>query len=356
MFSTIAYADEFSNDAEFDYSYDESYDENGGQSDETSSKYDDIETHYNEEYDSASGENYYDEGSFEPVEEDYTEIIDEETFKPNNNYDYNADGVTVYINGKKIEFDVQPIIINGRTMVPMRKIFEELGAIVGWNGKVQMAFGCTTDTLIQIGIGNDYLSRNGERVYLDSPAIVMSGRTLVPARAIAESLNCKVEWLGEYQIVEITKENIEYLPQRTELRIGWCEYAPINYRDDNGKLIGFDTELAEYVCQFWGWKPTFVEIPFEDSFPSIMEGKVDCYWNAVTATEERAEISTFTNSYLETDVDYEDVDGTWGVSHEIYSVPFQKYDYLTVHLTNIALEVAKADGTIDDLKYKYGIR
>jgi len=97
------------------------------------------------------------------------------------------------------------MLISGRTMVPMRVIFEALGAKVDWDGSTQTAIGETKKTTIKITIGKDYLLKNDNIVVLDSPAVVISGRTLVPVRAIAESLDCKVEWYGETKVVEILK-------------------------------------------------------------------------------------------------------------------------------------------------------
>ena len=114
-------------------------------------------------------------------------------------------GIKVILNGKQLEFDVEPMLINSRTMVPMRVIFEALGAKVDWDGSTQTAIGETKKTTVKITIGKDYLLKNDNIVVLDSPAVVISGRTLVPVRAIAESLDCKVEWYGETQVVEILK-------------------------------------------------------------------------------------------------------------------------------------------------------
>ena len=108
------------------------------------------------------------------------------------------------------------------------------------------------------------------------------------------------------------------------------------------------------MCQFWGWEPVFVEIPFDMSFTSIVSGEIDCYWNAVTKTEERLEYATFTNEYISFETEYEKL-GTYFPAYETYSVPFKKGDYDTVQLVNIALEEARNDGTIEYLKYKYGI-
>ena len=272
--------------------------------------------------------------------------------------DRNQTGISVYLNGKKLAFDVQPQIINGRTMVPMRKIFEELGTVVGWNNNTRTAVAVRKGDVVRIGIGGQYMTCNGEQKMLDSPAVVISGRTLVPVRAIAESLNCDVEWYdyGVNQVVDINmKDTVNKMENIGGLLIGWCEYAPFSYLDDDGTLIGFDTELAEYVCKFWGWNVAFTEIPFDQKFTAIKSGRIDCYWNGVTRTEEREEQCTFTDEYVSFDIQYEE-DGEWYTSHEVYSVPFRKGDYDTVQLVNIALEEAKNDGTIEHLKFKYSIK
>lgn len=133
----------------------------------------------------------------------------------NNDFsDRNKNGITVYVDGEKLNFDVQPRVINSRTMVPMRAIFEALDADVYWNGDTQTVYGETYDTSIEITIGEAYLLKNSEYVELDSPAVIIDGRTLVPVRAIAEGLNCKVEWYGETQTVEITSSDNSYLPEQ----------------------------------------------------------------------------------------------------------------------------------------------
>ena len=302
--------------------------------------------------------------SFDVIDEDGY-ILFSDTLSVFENYnkkqqfsDRNQTGISVYVNGKKLEFDVQPQIINNRTMVPMRKIFEELGTIVGWNNNTQNVIAVRKGDVIRIGIGGLYMTCNDERKMLDSPAVIISGRTLVPVRAIAESLNCDVEWYdyGTSQVVDINmNDTVESMENKGGLLIGWCEYAPFSYIDEDGNLTGFDTDLAKYVCDFWGWDVSFVEIPFDMSLTSVMRGEIDCYWNGVTKTEERAEMCTFTNPYIEFDLDYDDGVEKY-TSHEVYSVPFGKDDYDTVELVNIALDEAQKDGTIAHLKWKYGIQ
>lgn len=309
---------------------------------------------------------YDEEVSIELIEEENNTVIDSESFyvyltekdtTTEKFADRNPSGISVYLNGRKLSFDVQPQIINSRTMVPMRKIFEELGTVVGWNNNTQKAVSVKKGDVVSVSIGGQYLTVNGERKLLDSPPVIISGRTLVPVRAIAESFNCDVEWYdyGASQVVDINmKDTINSMENIGSLLIGYSEFPPFSYYDDYGNLIGFDTELAKYVCDFWGWDCSFVEIPFDMKFVAINSGEIDCYWNAITKTEEREELCTFTNEYVSYDMQYEE-NGEWYISHEIYSVPFRKGDYDTVQLVNIALEEAKKDGTIEHLKFKYGI-
>ena len=205
LFTITAFAqEEYSESANIDYGYDESYDETEKQDEITTGTSDDINTSYDEDYDE-SGTQDITSGEYDDVSQSYNKEFDESITNVETPTYSQPDGITVILNGKQLEFDVAPMLINSRTMVPMRVIFEALGAKVDWDGTTQTAIGVTKSTTIKITIGKDYLLKNDNIVVLDSPAVVISGRTLVPVRAIAESLDCKVEWYGETQVVEILK-------------------------------------------------------------------------------------------------------------------------------------------------------
>ena len=102
--------------------------------------------------------------------------------------------VAVHLDGNQLEFDVKPIIDNGRTLVPMRKIFESLGATVDWIDETQTAIAVKGDIKIEISIGKYEMFINSKSVSLDVPAQLINGRTLVPARAVSEGLQAKVDW------------------------------------------------------------------------------------------------------------------------------------------------------------------
>ena len=114
--------------------------------------------------------------------------------------------IGVYVSGEKITFDQDPVIYNNRTLVPMRKIFEKLGASVDWDAESSTVT-CTKDgKTVRITIGSSVMYTDGKQKTLDTPAIAVSGRTLVPVRAVSEALECRVEWGGNTNSVHITPD------------------------------------------------------------------------------------------------------------------------------------------------------
>ena len=112
--------------------------------------------------------------------------------------------IDVLVNGLRKKFDVEPQIINSRTMVPMRAIFEEFNAEVSWNEQTASATAQTEATTVQITRDSDVAYVNGAEIKLDSPAVIIDGRFLVPLRFVSESFGADVEWLGETQTALIS--------------------------------------------------------------------------------------------------------------------------------------------------------
>lgn len=114
------------------------------------------------------------------------------------------DNATMNVAGADKTLDVPPMIINDRTMVPLRAIFEALGAEVDWNGDTRTITGKKGDTTITMQIDNLTMTKNGVEAALDTPPQIVNDRTLVPVRAIAESFDCEVGWDGATRTVTIT--------------------------------------------------------------------------------------------------------------------------------------------------------
>lgn len=113
--------------------------------------------------------------------------------------------IAVTVNGERVKFDARPQIIDDRTLVPLRAIFEALGAQVNWNADTKTVTAERQETQVSLTIGSNALIVNGEQKTLDVPAQIIQDRTLVPVRAIAESFRCIVDWDGERQMVTVTE-------------------------------------------------------------------------------------------------------------------------------------------------------
>ena len=115
-----------------------------------------------------------------------------------------TDEVSVYIGGRLLEFDQPPIIENDRVLVPMRKIFEELGAEVGWDGESKTVTATKGDDVVIIKIDDNEMKLNDETILLDTPAKIKNDRTLVPIRAVSEAFNNTVSWIAQSNTVTIS--------------------------------------------------------------------------------------------------------------------------------------------------------
>ncbi len=113
--------------------------------------------------------------------------------------------IKVYYNDELISFDVQPVIEKGRTLVPFRAIFETMGCAVSYSadGGKQVVTARRGDDNLHLTIGEAKLYYNGKQIPLDVPAKIKNGRTLVPARAISEALENEVFWEGDTRSVII---------------------------------------------------------------------------------------------------------------------------------------------------------
>jgi hypothetical protein len=98
------------------------------------------------------------------------------------------------VRGKKINFDVPPVIKEGRTLVPVRAIAESLGAIVNFDSTTNTVTITKDSKTIQIVLGQTKVYVNGQEVTLDVPAESISNRTFVPIRFIAQTLGNIVKY------------------------------------------------------------------------------------------------------------------------------------------------------------------
>jgi hypothetical protein len=111
------------------------------------------------------------------------------------------DGVTYTL-------DVPPMILAGSTFVPMRFIGERLSAEITWVASEKKVIYKLGKTIVEIWIGKKEAKVNGAEYKLASPPVIVSGKTLVPLRFVAEALGAKVTWQGETKTIIIEYPNL----------------------------------------------------------------------------------------------------------------------------------------------------
>ena len=122
-----------------------------------------------------------------------------------------AGDVALMLDGSEIVCDTAPVIDRGRTLVPVRALFESLGAEVGWDPAEKLVSVSYSNTAVHLVIGKKTARVNGKDVAMDVPAAILPGnRTYIPVRFVAESLGFGVDWDDSSRTVLLrTPEGLE---------------------------------------------------------------------------------------------------------------------------------------------------
>jgi len=161
-----------------------------------------------------------------------------------------VDNPNAYAMGKKTyvdtaNLDIKPIVQNGRTLVPVRFISENIGAKVSWNDATQTV-GITTEAkYITLQLGSDQMIVDGNAVTLDVPAQEIGGRTLIPLRALVEALGKQVFW-DDRGLILITDAPVTYDADKINKII---DLLDIRVQADGQEIKFFDSEVYNYSVQ-----------------------------------------------------------------------------------------------------------
>jgi len=221
-----------------------------------------------------------------------------------------SDIITVTLDGKLIDFDVPPQSVNGRTMVPMRAIFEELGAKVTWIQETKEVIAEKGDKVIKLKVGSADAYINDKLIKLDAAPCSFGGRTLVPVRFIAESMGLIVDWDNENKRVIInTPENkakdkvsiqSNGLPEfNNNYEIKIIHEQPLPYWEWDKKdmeyieALGFNLDKSTrdkliyeiFLLSKYGevWQKQYVEVNNFKFYPTTVVGVIDTIGRAIKA-------------------------------------------------------------------------
>jgi ABC-type amino acid transport substrate-binding protein len=152
-------------------------------------------------------------------------------------------------------------------------------------------------------------------------------------------------------IILVCSLTVSISAEKQKLVIGVTDFQPFNYYDENGILTGFDTELAYYICEKLNMEPEFVEIEWDEKLLMLNSGAIDCVWNDLVYTSERAYEMSLSDVYL-TYHYYSEDDNEQIIENSV--IGFKKGNSI-VNQVNRFLTEAKNDGTIARLAAKYNI-
>ncbi|MCX7921052.1 MAG: glycosyl hydrolase family 18 protein [Clostridia bacterium] len=138
--------------------------------------------------------------------------------------------VDINVNGQRIYTDVEPFVINGRTMVPLSGIFQKLGAQIEWIGNERKVTVKYNNTAIALWIGSRKAYVNGITKQIDVAPVIVNGRTMIPLTFISENIGMTVRWIPEARLATVTDpayfNNLE-----PNMVLG---FATNDYQGDNG--------------------------------------------------------------------------------------------------------------------------
>lgn len=107
-----------------------------------------------------------------------------------------------------------------------------------------------------------------------------------------------VDTAGQDTAEPSADDDFAYIQGNGSMKIGFTYFEPMNYMDDNGEFVGFETEFATAVCEKLGVEPEFVEINWDSKVMELESKNIDCIWNGMTITPELEEALTISDPYI----------------------------------------------------------
>ena len=134
----------------------------------------------------------------------YGEQVKMDLFYNGKHHAYAAKEVKIEIDGKAmVPKDMPAVIIDGRTMLPMRQIAQELGCEVNWNEAAKQIYVMRGSDIIVFTVDSKTGYENGKEFTMDVPATIVNDRTMLPVRALADALHLNIKWNDPNRIVSI---------------------------------------------------------------------------------------------------------------------------------------------------------
>lgn len=175
--------------------------------------------------------------------------------------------VSLQVDGERVISDVPPIIVKNRTLIPARAVFESMGANVEWDEAERLVEVSLGTSNVQLTIDSGTAFVNGAQTALDVPAMILNDRTLIPVRFVGESLSCEVDWDDLSRTVMVSS------PVFNE----YTEISDITFVDDPDKyrIVVEGKDVIEGVKSFAYNNPERFGIDIKNALLNVKEGRLD---------------------------------------------------------------------------------
>jgi len=172
---------------------------------------------------------------------------------------YANGSIRVVVDGEPVIFaDQEPVLVDGRTLVPVRDVFEMLNFDVDWEPETSTAIFVSENHEMRITVGQSIFYTNGVAHELDVPAQLIGGRTMVPLRFPLESVGYYLDWDGETQTVIVSSTPIQEDDEiQTELDMHLSRIVP------TGRPAILPNQGMPSASQISDWNNNFVPTEFE---------------------------------------------------------------------------------------------
>ena len=171
----------------------------------------------------------------------YGEQVKMDLFYNGKHHAYAAKEVKISIDGKAmVPKDMPAVIIDGRTMLPMRQIAQELGCEVTWNEAAKQIYVMRGSDIIVFTVDSKAGYENGKEFTMDVPATIVNDRTMLPVRALADALHLNIKWDDPNRTVIINSDDTDAKEEPTK---------PESGQTTAGTLTGIQTPSAKDADQ-----------------------------------------------------------------------------------------------------------
>ncbi|WP_422484980.1 stalk domain-containing protein [Gudongella sp. DL1XJH-153] len=164
---------------------------------------------------------------------------------------YTEEGIKLYVNGHHLSLDHKPVIEDGRTLVPVRRVLTTLGAVISWDSETRSITCEFPECIIKLTIDNPTAVVNGQNHIMEVAPRIIENKSYMPIRFIAESLDAQVSWDGDNQIVHIDSDRINYHGEYKVKKVVDGDTIVVHYKGDEEtvRLIGIDTPESVHPDQ-----------------------------------------------------------------------------------------------------------